>query len=309
MPTVSVVIPTYNRKNFLLACLDSVAKQTCKPDEVIIVDDGSSDGTLEALADRSDLQVVQQRNFGPGAARNLGAAQAASDYIAFLDSDDLWYPWTLQETKVLLKKYQPSLLYAKFEDFTEAPAADRKPLEAEFFQRYLDTAGQSIFAGAGMMFVKNDEFVKVGGFSEDRLNAEDHDFALRMGVATGFVQINAPCTLAHRVHAGNEMKNQQANLAGLHRIVKRECEGMYPGGIEYRTRRRKIISDHLRPAMIRLAGSDLNKEVWPIWKRTALWGGNARRIPYLVYTLIALAGSSLRSLTEKSLRRFYKHHD
>lgn len=298
VPTVSVVVPTFDRKDYLLACLESLVTQRHKPDEVIIVDDGSTDGTVEALANRNDLRLVQQRNLGPGVARNRGAELVTSDYIAFLDSDDLWYPWTLEVTKELLEEYRPSLLYARFDDFSETPQAQQTQLQAEFHTNYLESAGLGIHAGAGMMFVARSAFEKVGGFCEDRLNAEDHDFALRMGVEPGFVRILSPVTLAYRVHAGNETKNQSANLTGLHRIVMQERRGMYPGGKRYRSKRRKIISDHTRPAMVRLANSPYHREVFRTWSRTITWDPTYKRLPYLVYTSIALIKALVRKWTK-----------
>jgi cellulose synthase/poly-beta-1,6-N-acetylglucosamine synthase-like glycosyltransferase len=96
VPLFSIVIPTFNRERLIAATLESVLAQTEGDFEVIVVDDGSTDGTEAALAPwRDRLTFVRQPNQGPGPARNLGAARAKGEYIAFLDSDDLWFPWTL----------------------------------------------------------------------------------------------------------------------------------------------------------------------------------------------------------------------
>jgi hypothetical protein len=90
---VSVVIPTYNRAQALPACLDAVFAQTSPPDEVVVVDDGSTDETpaiLERYGER--IVAVRQENAGVSAARNTGIAVARGDWIAFQDSDDLWTP-------------------------------------------------------------------------------------------------------------------------------------------------------------------------------------------------------------------------
>jgi glycosyltransferase involved in cell wall biosynthesis len=91
----SVVIPTRNRRELLARALKSVRAQSSAPLEVIVVDDGSTDDTLEFLATQADVQVARSPGRGPGAARNAGAGLAAGEYLAFLDSDDLWFPWTL----------------------------------------------------------------------------------------------------------------------------------------------------------------------------------------------------------------------
>lgn len=99
MPRVSVVIPTFNRKAFLKEAIESVLSQTYRDLEVIVVDDGSEDGTAElvtALADKR-IRYVWQPNRGPAAARNHGASMAQGELLAFLDSDDLWTPRKLEK--------------------------------------------------------------------------------------------------------------------------------------------------------------------------------------------------------------------
>ena len=111
----SVVIPTYNRANLLPKTLDSVFAQTFKNYEVIVVDDGSTDGTQDYLKwSENRITVLTQPNRGPGAARNLGVRHAKGEYIAFLDSDDLWFPWTLQVyAEVVRSENCPSFIAGK----------------------------------------------------------------------------------------------------------------------------------------------------------------------------------------------------
>jgi len=97
VPLFSVIIPTYNRRELLRQALASVLAQTFTDYEIIVVDDGSTDGTREWLATVSDqVRVLIQENRGPGAARNLGIQNAVGEYVTFLDSDDIWFPWTLE---------------------------------------------------------------------------------------------------------------------------------------------------------------------------------------------------------------------
>ncbi len=97
-PLVSVIIPTYNRKAYVQQAIDSVLAQTYPHYEIIVVDDGSTDGTGEALAARYGDRITYhwQENQGESAARNWGINIAKGEYIAFLDSDDLWYPNKLE---------------------------------------------------------------------------------------------------------------------------------------------------------------------------------------------------------------------
>ena len=106
MSTVSVVIPTFNREGFIEQCVVSALQQSKKPDEVIVVDDGSSDKTWDVLRtlgfsdskeERNSLRYIFQRNKGVSAARNRGIKAAKFKYIAFLDSDDLWLEKKLEK--------------------------------------------------------------------------------------------------------------------------------------------------------------------------------------------------------------------
>jgi glycosyltransferase involved in cell wall biosynthesis len=93
MSTVSVVIPTYNRAGSVGLALDSVLAQTRPADEIIVVDDGSSDATPEVLAGYGGrIRVIRQENAGVSAARNAGIRAATGQWVAFLDSDDEWFP-------------------------------------------------------------------------------------------------------------------------------------------------------------------------------------------------------------------------
>jgi len=91
---VSVVIPLYNKARYINRCLRSICAQTFSDFELIVVDDGSSDGGGQIARAFGDarIRVIQQQNAGPGAARNRGLAEAQGEYIAFLDADDEWMP-------------------------------------------------------------------------------------------------------------------------------------------------------------------------------------------------------------------------
>src|SRR5206468_7994708 len=96
MAFFSTVIPSYNRADLICQTLDSVLGQEFDDQEIIVADNGSTDNTIEVLKQYGDrVKSYQQENRGPGGSRNLGARHASGKYIAFLDRDDLWFPWTL----------------------------------------------------------------------------------------------------------------------------------------------------------------------------------------------------------------------
>src|ERR1051325_1747163 len=115
MPTFSVIIPTYNRSSYLKVTLESVWRQTLTDYEIIIVDDGSTDDTSAYLSQIGErVTVIRQLNRGPGIARNRGAESARGEYLAFLDSDDLWFPWTLETVAQLITSHdRPALIAAR----------------------------------------------------------------------------------------------------------------------------------------------------------------------------------------------------
>jgi GT2 family glycosyltransferase len=106
-PRVSVIVPLYNKAAFVRRALDSVASQTFADFETIVVDDGSTDGGAAVVAEYADsrFRLVAQPNAGPGAARNRGVAEAAGEFLAFLDADDEWLPDYLGEGLRLLDDF------------------------------------------------------------------------------------------------------------------------------------------------------------------------------------------------------------
>lgn len=111
---ISVVIPLYNKAAHIQRALDSVLAQTCPPQEIIVVDDGSTDGGGELVASLSLplLRLIRQENQGVGAARNRGIEAAQGDTISFLDADDAWQPKYLETINYLQAKYPQAGAYA-----------------------------------------------------------------------------------------------------------------------------------------------------------------------------------------------------
>ena len=123
IPKVSVIIPVYNVQNYLRPCLDSVLKQTLKEIEIICVDDGSTDGSLEILkqyaAKDNRITVLKQKNLHAGVARNAGLAVARGEYLSFLDSDDFFELNMLEESYRLIRKKQADILFYQYKNFNQ----------------------------------------------------------------------------------------------------------------------------------------------------------------------------------------------
>ncbi|MBI5584173.1 MAG: glycosyltransferase family 2 protein [Deltaproteobacteria bacterium] len=125
-PQVSVIIPTFNRGALTARAVASVLAQTRPPQEILVIDDGSSDDTGNLLNERfgDRIRYLRQANRGPGAARNRGVREARSELVAFLDSDDTWRPEKLEAQVPLLSGDDVVLCYGNWTDGQTSPGAD-----------------------------------------------------------------------------------------------------------------------------------------------------------------------------------------
>src|SRR5579859_1065276 len=110
-PTISAIIPTYNRRPYLGRAIQSILSQSIAPDEILVIDDGSTDGTADYLRKEFPgvIRLVEQTNAGVSAARRRGLLEARHDWIAFLDSDDEWSIGRLRPCLLQLKTFRKTL--------------------------------------------------------------------------------------------------------------------------------------------------------------------------------------------------------
>ncbi|MCG3148419.1 MAG: hypothetical protein PCFJNLEI_01862 [Verrucomicrobiae bacterium] len=173
--TVSVVIPAYNCARFLAQAVESVLAQTCPPTEVIVVDDGSTDDTAEVAASfGTRIHLIRQPNRGPAVARNTGIEAAQGEWIAFLDSDDVWFPDKLERQVAAL---QPGgllcgeVLVFSGMDLPTPPARQPSPITEVPFERLL----QRNWIATSTVVVPRSALVEVGGFNKRYRGPEDFD--------------------------------------------------------------------------------------------------------------------------------------
>ena len=137
-PFFSVIVPTYNRLKLCQETVASVLNQTFKSFEVLIVDDGSNDGTREAFESNNldrRIQYFYQKNAGVSSARNLGIKHSQGKYICYLDSDDLWDPNKLAEIHDTILKIQPDILFHDFVKHDLKLAEPYKKTNSDIFPR------------------------------------------------------------------------------------------------------------------------------------------------------------------------------
>lgn len=307
MPAFSIIIPTYNRRLLLQQTLNSVWQQAFTDFEVIVIDDGSTDGTvnfLQSLAGR--VKTLTQANRGPGAARNLGAHHATGEYLAFLDSDDLWFPWSLELYRnVINQTARPSFIAGKprcFRAESELAAVTQSSLRVEQFPDYLASSDAWRWWGVSSFVVRRDMLFEAGGFTEKWVNGEDADLALRLGTAPGFVQITSPETFGYREHEISAMKNFRCTLAGAWLKVQAEKSSAYPGGDSRSMERRRILTRHLRPIVLESIKRGLRNEAWELYRATLAWNAALGRFKYLFGVPLLAIFSCLRSSTPSMLQ-------
>jgi glycosyltransferase involved in cell wall biosynthesis len=208
-PKVSVIIPTYNRAAIVRNAIESVLAQTFSELEVILVDDGSSDGTGKIIGDLygDRIRYYAQANQGASVARNKGIAEARGEWIAFLDSDDLWEREKLEWQFKALERFGPQC-GGCYTDTRLLNHVETRTLfqMAENSYRHVGTMGVNADVlrllvrpgGAGMvvclssLLARADVVRRTGGYDPKLLYSQDSEFMFRLAMLTGFCYVNRP---------------------------------------------------------------------------------------------------------------------
>jgi hypothetical protein len=297
MPLFSVIIPTYNRRPLLRRMLESVMRQSCQDFEVIVVDDGSSDGTETMVAEFSRVIYLRQQNRGPGAARNLGWANAKGEYVAFLDSDDLCFSWTLATYKRCIEELnRPSLIsgnpYPFYDEQTLADIRDTD-LVTQSFKDHFSSAGHPVWIGAGAMLVRRTCRAR---FPERTKVGEDVHLYLQLGEEPGFVKIDGPHTVAYRYHGENSVTEFEHTFAGLRKLVRAEKAGEFPGGSARAFERQVLISLLVRQYALTAVKLGRWTAALRLYTETFAWQVQNRRWKFLLGLPILAARAQLLGL-------------
>ncbi|MES2439820.1 MAG: glycosyltransferase family 2 protein [Verrucomicrobiota bacterium] len=202
-PFVSVIIPTYNRADTVARTIQSVLDQTYQPMEVIVVDDGSTDQTLEVLEQfDSRIQVIRQPNGGPSAARNNGVAHSKGAIIAFLDSDDTWRKDKLEHQVRMMEAGGESVpccicnAEIVFENSVESTSFKNAQVDCGLREGYWLNPSLLI-ATRFLLFnqvvaIRRAAFLAVGGFNEKMRLLEDHDLAFKLSLVGPWAFLSEP---------------------------------------------------------------------------------------------------------------------
>lgn len=216
MNSISVIIPVYNGARYIREAVRSALEQTLKPDEIIVVDDGSTDDTprvLKALAE-TGIIAIRKGNAGAGSARNQGIETATGSLIAFLDADDVWLPEKLAtQTRILREHSNIGYVVCNMEEFYSPELADelqdRTPLRNGSLSGMLPSSA----------LIRKSVFKKVGLFNTLWRTGEFMDWVLRANEASISSYQLKEILVRRRVHDTNLGRSAAASH-DYHHILK-----------------------------------------------------------------------------------------
>lgn len=226
METLTVIIPNYNKAKYLSHCVNSVLQQSIYVNEIIVVDDKSTDNSLEVLeaikSKDSRLKIIPlDKNRGVSHARNIGARMASSKYITFLDSDDFYYnPQKLENEMLVIKRCIDAIAYSKYQlvgvEGNPLPSPDRIFPSGYCAYSWMKSKGDVRFARDYIL--KKDQFLEAGQYEEGCSFYEDFDLLLRLAMRYPFICTNELGTAYRQVPNGLSKKTKADHENAKRRI-------------------------------------------------------------------------------------------
>jgi glycosyltransferase involved in cell wall biosynthesis len=266
---ISAIIPTYNRAATLGQAIESVLRQTQPVQEIIVVDDGSTDETRELVASFSGrVRYIFQENRGASAARNTGIRAATCPWLAFLDSDDYWMPEKIQlQEEALQRDPDAVLVYGSL--WLLGSDGGRKLDPAVDPSQLWPLLLYNTLICQSAVLVRKDVLLQIGGYDEDLKGPEDWDLWVRLYRRHRFIAVQEPIVV-FRTLPNSFSSDAEALLSGTERIMEKTLlQGL--GGFERRLWRRRILCARLYEAAIcaREAGSPKQKAF--LWRSICQW--------------------------------------
>jgi teichuronic acid biosynthesis glycosyltransferase TuaG len=210
---VSVVIPAFNSELYITECIDSVLNQTYQNFEIIIIDDGSTDSTVNIVSEyKSDkIRFFHQKNSGSGAARNHGVMQALGNWIAFIDADDIWLPDKLQKQLKHCSNQVWSHTDLFFHGNTYPKYTKTTELTSKHFGFILKHLLVENSIGTSSVIINKEIFQEFGGFNTDLRALQDWDLWLRIAEKYEICYLDEPLVY-YRVHSNSTSRNVRKTL-------------------------------------------------------------------------------------------------
>jgi glycosyltransferase involved in cell wall biosynthesis len=239
----SVVITCHNQRDFIRDAVDSALAQSHPLKKIIVVDDASTDGSLEILQQYGDeIQLVSfSRNRGASEARNHGAACARGEYLVFLDGDDLLMPLALDVYERIICARDAKIIQAQCTWFSgKVPQLREEDLSRKISFVDYDhlLAKDRPFGYSASTFVVDRQILEhAGGWTSDIFHLDLIDLALKLGSSGRTILICSPPTVFYRVHQANSIHAVPPFLRMAHTLMKKERAEEYPGGRKQRFER------------------------------------------------------------------------
>lgn len=249
-PAVSAVIPVFNRREYVVSAIRSAIGQTLEGVEVVVVDDGSTDGLTASLdVFGSRINVFHQDNRGPGAARNLGVSAARGDYIAFLDSDDEWLPDHVLSAVRYLEANRDivwtSCNYWVLEpdglETLRNPPGSASDGGYSTISDWFSAYPSSIATTTSGVVIRRSAFVSTGGFDEHARSGHDYDMWFRVAASYGRLGYSQTARFRYRAQVPGSVT---ASARSLHQhklvLLERHIDWELQRSIDD-TRRRRVV--------------------------------------------------------------------
>jgi glycosyltransferase involved in cell wall biosynthesis len=272
---IVVILPVFNGRRFLAEALASVVAQTLPPAELVVVDDGSSDGSAELVAELAapfPVRLVRQANAGQSAARNRGLRESGAALVAFLDQDDRWYPRHLETlAAALLARPDNGWAYSDFDEMDgQGQLVTRDFLRVHGVPHPMPTLAacveRDLMVLPSASLLRRAAIDAVGGFDERLIGYEDDDLFVRVFRA-GWRHAYVPgATLAFRIHGGSSSDDSRF-LASRHLYAEKLAAAL-PDDPRMR---RYYVRSHVAPRFFETCLDDYvracSRRDWPAARR------------------------------------------
>ena len=227
MPTISVIIPAYNAEHTIQETVQSVSKQTFSDSEIIVIDDGSSDRTLDVVREIADprLKCFSYANGGSAVARNRGISHATGEFIAFLDADDMWTPDKLELQLEALQRHPEagvaySWTYFLYKNEHQSYADTSSCYEGDVYAQLLI---RNFLHNGSNPLIRKEAIDTIGLFHTDIISCEDWDFYIRLASIYPFALVRKPQVI-YRQSSGTKSSKidivEESMQAVIHRAFK-----------------------------------------------------------------------------------------
>jgi len=233
MPLISVVVPVFNGEKTIKETIESVLKQTFTDFELIVINDGSQDLTVEVVEKIQDsrIQVYSYPNAGLAASRNRGIERSTGEYIAFIDADDLWTPDKLEAQFNALKSHPEAAVAYSWTDYIDEYSqflgkGGHTTVNGNIYPHLLLT---DLLENGSNPLIRKQAFIEVGNFDESLSAAEDWDMLLRLAIRYHFIAVSSPQVL-YRISSNsmsfNVLQQERESLKVIERAFNQAPESL-----------------------------------------------------------------------------------